>query len=226
MPSENQKFHYNLPNFQERTIISTNYWRCYFSRKSRRKVQRDNRIDRGDEYDSNTPGNRSNTSFHNAEQIFIRIGSTILIEVHKQTIIFSYRGTGRVSTIAIDSTGFPTEYFSYYYSMRTDKTRKDFIKISLAVDTDKQTILGSKITKSRQHDTKHAKPLLRNTMKMADCHVLDRGYDYEQIHFQIRTDLHAISIIPIRDWNADYVKGEFRKEMADSFDRKRYGQQG
>jgi hypothetical protein len=108
--------------------------------------------------------------------------------------------------------------------MRTDKTRKDFIKISLAVDTDKQTILGSKITKSRQHDTKHAKPLLRNTLRMADYYVLDRGYDSEQIHLQIRTDLHAKSIIPIRDWNADYVKGEFRKEMADSFDRKRYGQ--
>jgi hypothetical protein len=82
-----------------------------------------------------------------------RISSTILTEVHKQATSFSYRDTGRVSTIAIDSTGFPTEYFSYYYSMRTEKTRKDFIKISVAVDTEKQTILGSKITKSRQHDT-------------------------------------------------------------------------
>ena len=147
-----------------------------------------------------------------------------LHEVHKQATNFSYRDTGRVSTIAIDSTGFPTEYFSYYYSMRTEKTRKDFIKISLAVDTEKQTILGAKITKSRQHDTKHAKPLLRNTLKKAECYVLDRGYDSEQIHLQIRTEIHAKSIIPIRDWNADYVKGEFRNEMANNFDRERYGQ--
>jgi transposase len=153
-----------------------------------------------------------------------RISSSILTEIHKQATNFSYRDTGRVPTIAIDSTGFPTEYFSYYYSMRTEKTRKDFIKISLAVDTEKQTILGAKITKSRQHDTKHAKPLLRNTWKKAECYVLDRGYDSEQIHLQIRTEIHAKSIIPIRDWNADYVKGEFRKEMANDFDRERYGQ--
>lgn len=153
-----------------------------------------------------------------------RISSTILTEIQKQATNFSYHNKGRVSTIAIDSTGFPTEYFSYYYSMRTDKTRKDFIKISLAVDTEKQTILGAKITKSRQHDTKHAKPLLRNTMKKAECYVLDRGYDSEQIHLQIRTEIHAESIIPIRDWNADYVKGQYRNEMAENFDRERYGQ--
>jgi len=153
-----------------------------------------------------------------------RISSTALSQVSKQASSFSHRGRGRVSTIAIDSTGFSTEYFSYYYSVRTEKTRKDFIKISLAVDTEKQTILGDKITKSRQHDTKHVKPLLRNTSKKAECYVLDRGYDSEQIHLQIRTELQAKSIIPIRNWNADYVKGEFRKEMSDNFDRIRYGQ--
>jgi transposase len=153
-----------------------------------------------------------------------RISSTTLTQVFNQVNKFLYPGNGRVSTIAIDSTGFPTEYFSYYYSMRMEKTRKDDIKISLAVDTDKQTILGSKITKSRQHDTKHAKPLLRNTLKKADCYVLDRGYDSEQIHLQIRSEIHAKSIIPVRDWNADYVRGEFRNEMAENFDRQRYGQ--
>jgi transposase len=153
-----------------------------------------------------------------------RISSKVLSQVFKQASIFSYRNIGRVSTIAVDSTGFSTEYFSYYYSMRTEKTRKDFIKISIAVDTDKQSILGYKITKSRQHDTKHAKTLLRNTLKKGDCYVLDRGYDSEQIHHQIRTELKAKSIIPIRNWNANYVKGEFRKEMADNFDRNRYSE--
>jgi hypothetical protein len=162
--------------------------------------------------------------FTTLSKFSMRISSTILTQILKQGSIFAYRENGRVPIIAIDSTGFPTEYFSYYYLMRTDKTRKDFLKISLAVDTKKQTILGSKITKSRQHDTKHARPLLRNTVKKAECYVLDRGYDSEQIHLQIRTDLKAKSIIPIRDWKADYVKGEFRKEMAENFDRKRYGQ--
>jgi len=153
-----------------------------------------------------------------------RISSKILDNIHKQVSTFFYRHSGRISTIAVDSTGFPIEYFSYYYSMRTEKTRRDYIKISLAIDTKKQTIIGSKITKSRQHDTRHAKTLLRNTLKKAECYVLDRGYDSEQIHSQIRTELKANSIIPIRDWSADYVKGEFRKDMANNFDKKRYGQ--
>ena len=126
--------------------------------------------------------------------------------------------------MAIDSTGFPIENFSYYYSLRTEKTRKDYINVSIAVDTAKQAILGYKITKSRQHDTKHAKPLLRKTMKRALCYVLDRGYDSESIHCQIRSELKAKSLIPLRNWNADYVKGVFRNEMLTDFDKKRYGQ--
>ena len=54
--------------------------------------------------------------------------------------------------------------------------------------------------------------------------MLDRGYDSEQIHLQIRSEIHAKSIIPIRNWNADYVRGDFRNEMSENFDRQRYGQ--
>jgi len=46
-----------------------------------------------------------------------------------------YRSSGRISTIAIDSTGFTTSYFSYYYSIRAQKERKGFLKVSLAIDT-------------------------------------------------------------------------------------------
>jgi transposase len=153
-----------------------------------------------------------------------RISSRLLSKIYKQVTGFFYRNSGRISTMAIDSTGFSIEHFSYYYSIRTEKTRRDFIKVSLAVDTTKQAILGYKITKSRQHDTKHAKPLLRNTLKKAVCYVLDRGYDSEHIHVQIRSELKAKSLIPLRDWNADYVKGVFRSEMTTDFDKKRYCQ--
>ena len=36
---------------------------------------------------------------------------------------------------------------------------------------------------------------------------MDKGYDSESIHRQIREDLHSDSIIPLRSWNADYVGG-------------------
>lgn len=153
-----------------------------------------------------------------------RISSILLLKIYKEVMRIFYHDTMRISTMAIDSTGFPIEHFSYYYSLRTEKTRKDYIKVSIAVDTAKQAILGYKITKSRQHDTKHAKPLLRKTMKRALCYVLDRGYDSEPIHCQIRSELKAKSLIPLRNWNADYVKGVFRNEMLTDFDKKRYGQ--
>mgnify|MGYP003391885247 CR=1 FL=1 len=85
--------------------------------------------------------------------------------------------------MAIDSTGFPIEHFSYYYSLRTEKTRKDYIKVSIAVDTAKQAILGYKITKSRQHDTKHAKPL-------SELYAMSSIADTIQNLFIVRSDLN------------------------------------
>ena len=51
---------------------------------------------------------------------------------------------------------------------------------------------------------------------------MDRGYDSEAIHRQIREDLHADSIIPIRSWNNEVVGGKYRQEMAQLFDDARY----
>jgi len=51
---------------------------------------------------------------------------------------------------------------------------------------------------------------------------MDRGYDSEAIHRQIREDLHADSIIPICSWNNEVVGGKYRHEMAVRFDDARY----
>jgi hypothetical protein len=52
---------------------------------------------------------------------------------------------------------------------------------------------------------------------------MDKGYDSEDIHRQIREDLHSDSIIPLRSWNADHVGGTYRQEMVLNFDKIRYG---
>ena len=51
---------------------------------------------------------------------------------------------------------------------------------------------------------------------------MDRGYDSEAIHRQIREDLNADSIIPLRSWNNEIIGGTYRKEMAARFDDARY----
>jgi len=74
--------------------------------------------------------------------------------------------------------------------------------------------------KNRQHDTQHVRSLLRSAsrVKLANFYVLDKGYDSETIHRQIREEIHAMSYIPIRNWNASYVSGVLRQEMAKEFD--------
>jgi hypothetical protein len=52
---------------------------------------------------------------------------------------------------------------------------------------------------------------------------MDKGYDSKEIHRQIREDLHAESIIPIRSWNNEAVSGKYRQEMASQFDNEKYG---
>jgi hypothetical protein len=157
-------------------------------------------------------------------RFFTRFDSKSFNRVFRTVIALFYRSRNRVPIIAIDSSGFRTSHFSLYYSVRTGKDRKDFLKISLAVDTNKMTILHFKISKSRHHDSTHAKTLLRGSyrIKRAQCYVMDRAYDAEPIHKQIREDLHASSLIPLRDWGADYVSGKYRSLMKTSFDHSAY----
>src|SRR5690606_14834434 len=78
-----------------------------------------------------------------------RISSKVLSRVLQKVTSLFYRYHGRISTIAVDSTGFTTSYSSYYYSVRVQKDRKGFLKVSVAVDTQKHTILSLKVTGNR-----------------------------------------------------------------------------
>ena len=140
--------------------------------------------------------------FTTLQKFFHRIKSLYLRYIFGKTVNLFYSGDEIIPITAIDSSGFTSGYSSHYYSARTGKIRKHFLKTSISVDTDKQAITGFVASKSRVHDTRHAEKLLRQCHKKrkSECYVMDKGYDSEDIHRQIREDLHSDSIIPLRSW--------------------------
>ena len=122
--------------------------------------------------------------FTTLQKFFCRIKSHYLRLAFRKTVNLFYTSDENIPITAIDSSGFTSGYCSHYFSERTGKLRKHFLKTSISVDTDQKAITGFVASKSRVHDTRHAEKLLRQCHKtrMSDCYVMDKGYDSEAIH--------------------------------------------
>jgi len=119
--------------------------------------------------------------------------------------------------VAVDSTGFELESKSYYYrtvwNSNTRHKTKKFMKLSIAVDMDKQLILTHKIRKSRTHDTMDFKFLVKE-LKCKNI-VADKGYDSMSNRNFVARNLKARSHIPYRKNSGIAKRGRLIIPMLD-----------
>jgi hypothetical protein len=74
--------------------------------------------------------------FTNLQKFFCRIKTLYIRYAFRKTMSLFYSNDDPIPVIEIDSSGFTSGYSSHYYSVRTGKIRKHFLKTSISVDTD------------------------------------------------------------------------------------------
>jgi len=103
--------------------------------------------------------------------------------------------------VAIDTTGFELEAKSYYYrNLRYSDVKqktKRFMKLSIAVDTDKQLILTHRIRRDYKRCNKEFRAMLKELIKVE--HVMaDKQYDTKENRKYVINKLKAIPHIPLK----------------------------
>ena len=126
----------------------------------------------------------------------------------------------KANTVAVDATGFELESKSYYYRTVWNSERKwkikRYMKLSIAVDTDKQLIMNYIIRRKKRNDTIDFKNLLVNLK--TNYVIADKGYDSRSNRRFVFNKLKAMQIIPVRNHVNfyGYIRGR-RKINGDNY---------
>lgn len=127
--------------------------------------------------------------------------------------------------LAIDSTGYSSNYASPYYTkiMGMERAIRTHIKNSITVDTGNQIVVSGKARKSQRNDIIDFDELVTKASKSVDMKYLvaDKGYDSEASHVLV-SGLGAKAIIPVRNIERRRIIGRHRRRCAEEFDEQTY----
>jgi hypothetical protein len=130
--------------------------------------------------------------------------------------------------VAIDSTGITLDNVSPHYCKRIGlaSKKRPFMKSNLVADIDQFLILLCSLRKSRSHDSKDAKPLIKKLARHYEPEIFyaDRGYDDEKIFKLVFENLGAYPLIMQRriEITNHRRKGYYRKKTFKVFDYGEY----
>ncbi len=102
------------------------------------------------------------------------IPSQVLTQLFQKACSFMTAWKNSSSIVAIDSSGFTPDSASTYYTIRTEKTRHEFLKTTISVDTAYKSLISFNITNGRCHDSQIA-PLIHRALSGEKIKVLRSG---------------------------------------------------
>ena len=121
--------------------------------------------------------------------------------------------------IALDGSGFSSDYADKYYLKIRGYNVKHFTKSHIAIDIESRMILYSQAVRGPRHDTKFAIAAIRSLKKYNIQYIIaDKAYDTEPIRNCINVEIKALDQIPLKSnfrhgWYRRLSQKTFKKEI-------------
>jgi hypothetical protein len=160
--------------------------------------------------------------FTTVNKFFLRINTPVIHTMLMKTVLMFGDDT---VTIAIDATGYSSNYASRHYLWRIglgNYTKRKYVKLSLSVCTDSQCIIAAKSRLGPRNDNIDFPGLVRRSSgSNPEFVVADKGYDSEMNHDLLRS--YGITpMIPLRENKYGTVRKRQRRKMLIEFDTSVY----